>query len=279
MRIVRVADGVELGRKSISTHPPVVSNVTLQATASAATTSLPLTWSASDADGDLLAYDVYYSLDGGATLLPLQLSLAQPSTTVSIESLPGGTAIFRVVATDGANTAFADSAPFVMPQRAPAVRIDSPANGATIRFGQPLNFLGYALDPQDGPLGDDSLTWRIGDDIVATGEIYEAMLLPVGVHQVTLTAVNSAGITASTTITVTVVDDLTLPGPQVAVVPNAFNFSFNLEGSRRADYHHGHRRYWRGTGAAQLDSDDQRRSLVDCRRRCWCHPGGDRADR
>jgi hypothetical protein len=231
LRIVQVADGVELAHKSISTHPPVVSNVTLPAAVSAAATSLSLTWSAADADGDALTYDVYYSLDGGATLLPLQLSLPQPAATVSIEALPGGTAIFRVVATDGANTTFADSAPFVMPQKAPAVRIDSPADGATIRFGQSLNFIGYALDPQDGPLGGDSLTWRIGDDIVATGEVYEAMQLPIGTHQVTLTAINSAAITTTTGITVVVVDDLTLPGPQIAVVPTAFDFSFNLEGS------------------------------------------------
>jgi hypothetical protein len=231
LRIVRVADGVEMARRNISPHPPVVSNVTLPAPVSAAAMSLSLTWSATDADGDLLSYDVYYSLDGGATLLPLQLGLPQPAATVDIERLPGGTAIFRVVATDGANTAFADSAPFVMPQRAPAVRIDSPAEGATIRFGQSLNFIGYALDPQDGPLGGDSLTWRIDGEIVATGEVYEATLLPVGVHQVTLTAVNGAGISASATITVAVVDDLTLPGSQVAVAPSAFNFSFNLEGS------------------------------------------------
>jgi hypothetical protein len=231
LRIVRVADGVELARRSISPHPPVVSNVMLPATVSATATSLSLTWSASDADGDALTYDVYYSLDGGATLLPLQLSLAQPSATVSIEALPGGTAIFRVVATDGANTAFADSAPFVMPQRAPAVRIDSPADGATIRFGQSLNFIGYALDPQDGPLGGDSLTWRIGDEIVATGEVYEAMSLPVGTHQITLTAVNSARLATSFSIAMTVVDDLTLPEAQVAATPSDFNFTFNLEGS------------------------------------------------
>jgi hypothetical protein len=231
LRIVRVADGVELARRNISPHPPVVSNVTLPAVVSAAATSLSLTWSATDADGDALIYDVYYSLDGGATLLPLQLSLPQPAATVNIESLPGGTAIFRVVATDGANTTFADSAPFVMPQKAPAVRIDSPADGATIRFGQSLNFIGYALDPQDGPLGGDSLTWRIGDDIVATGEVYEAMLLRVGAHQITLTAVNSAGIATSTSIAVTVDDDLTLPGAQVAATPSDFNFTFNLEGS------------------------------------------------
>ena len=41
----------------------------------------------------------------------------------------------------------------------PSATITSPANGASFRAGETLNFTGNATDPQDGQLPAGSLTW------------------------------------------------------------------------------------------------------------------------
>ncbi|MBS3784217.1 MAG: BACON domain-containing protein, partial [Anaerolineae bacterium] len=101
----------------------------------------------------------------------------------------------------------------------PQPRILTPADEAQVHYGQLVNFSGEAMDAQDGSLAGSSLTWSVGGNPLGTGALISADDLPVGVNQVTLTAENSEGLSASTFITVIVDDDLELPGPTLSVAP------------------------------------------------------------
>lgn len=69
-------------------------------------TPLEVTWSASDADGDALTYGLLYSADGGATWLDVLTDLRDPRAEVPREMLGlSDSALLRVVATDGVNSA------------------------------------------------------------------------------------------------------------------------------------------------------------------------------
>jgi hypothetical protein len=56
--------------------------------------------------------------------------------------------------------------------------------------------------------------------VLGNGSALALSDLPVGTNVVTLTATNSAGLSASTSVTVTVGDDLALPGPTLAAGPS-----------------------------------------------------------
>ena len=49
----------------MSVHPPVISNVALQGAPNPVSGVVTLGWTASDADGDTLSFDVSYSRDNG----------------------------------------------------------------------------------------------------------------------------------------------------------------------------------------------------------------------
>jgi len=62
-------------------------------------------WEALDADHDILEYAVLYSLDGGATWMPLAIDLTQPSYNWNLsEDFISGNALVKVVVSDGINT-------------------------------------------------------------------------------------------------------------------------------------------------------------------------------
>ena len=69
----------------------------------------------------------------------------------------GGTGVLRVVATDGVQTAEADSAPFTLPFLPPEPRILAPANGASVEWGQLVTFQARAEDPQDEAVADNAV--------------------------------------------------------------------------------------------------------------------------
>ncbi|MEO6063181.1 MAG: dockerin type I domain-containing protein, partial [Thermoflexales bacterium] len=73
--------------------------------------------------------------------------------------------------------------------------------------GRPVTLVGAAADLQDGRVADGSLTWLSSrDGGLGTGERLSS-ILSVGVHTLTLSAVNSAGLYAATSMTLTVLGD------------------------------------------------------------------------
>lgn len=220
LRIVNIASGQTLISRTISADAPVVSNVTLQGTTNPVVGNAMLTWSASDADGDALKFDVLYSRNGGATFQPLQINLHTTSAQIDTSQLGGGQTIFRVLASDGANTAQADSAPFTVAAKPPQPRILNPGDGARVHWGTLINFMGEATDPQDGGVSGSGLIWTNQKGMkLGTGAVLTRDDLPVGVNKITLTATNSAGLSASASVTVIVDDNLNLPGPTLSVGP------------------------------------------------------------
>lgn len=225
VQIVRLSDGRVLAAQAISARPPVVSGVALQGASSPVSGTVTLAWTASDPDGDALTADILYSRDGGASFQPLRLGVAGRSSPIDASALGGGSAFFRVVVSDGAQTAAADSATFTMANKPPQPQISAPADGTRIRWGTVLNLSGSALDPQDGSLTGAQLVWSNQKGNLGSGPLLAVGNLPAGPNQITLTATNSAGLSASTNITVLVDDDLDLPGPTLAATPAEVGWS------------------------------------------------------
>jgi hypothetical protein len=133
--------------------------------------------------------------------------------------------VLRVVASDGLLTGHADSAPFVVPNKPPVPRIASPADGATLGWGQLVTLSGEALDSQDINVAGTGLVWSNQHRTLGTGALLSVPDLEVGTNVLTLTATNSFGVAASTSVTVTVGDDVALPGPLLAVGPQSLSWS------------------------------------------------------
>ena len=105
-RIALFLDGQEVDAQSTSLSAPVVEIVSPM-TGSAINASDPFTlsWTASDADGDLVESTVLYSSDGGASWTPLRFRLKGNSAEIDLTRLTGGTnVLFRVQASDGFRT-------------------------------------------------------------------------------------------------------------------------------------------------------------------------------
>ena len=226
VRIVRRADNQVLTTADISANPPTLSAVALQGAPNPVTGTVTLGWTASDADGDALSFDIYYSKDGGNTLQPLRMNVSDTSTQIDTARLGGGPAILRVIANDGANTAQADTASFTVAAKPPQPHIDTPASGLHIHYGQLVNFSGEAEDFQDGGVADAGLVWTTQHGTLGTGALVSSQDLPVGTNTITLTAQNSLGLSASTTITVVVDDDLNLLDATLTAGPTQFAWDF-----------------------------------------------------
>ncbi|HEY3412078.1 MAG TPA: hypothetical protein VGM51_03365 [Armatimonadota bacterium] len=162
-----------------------------------------VTWTATDADADSLTYALHYSTDGGVTWRVVDSSITATSYEVNTDTLPGSaTALFRVIATDGVNTAWDDSdSVFTIRVKAPNVHITTPGNGASFTTDQTVALNGEAIDLQDGDLSGASLVWQSSAVAtpIGTGGSSSASL-PPGDQTVTLEATNIAGLKGSASV-------------------------------------------------------------------------------
>lgn len=222
IEVSAVRTGAVLASYQISANPPVVSNVALQGAPDPVSGEVTLNWTASDPDMDPLFFDIFYSADGGENFQPVKAGVADQSTLINTSDLGGsGKGVFRVFASDGVHTAYADSAPFTMANKPPQPVIMNPAEGHAVNYGQLVNFSGLALDALDGNVAASGLEWRNAqNEVLGTGPLFSSDTLPVGTNVITLRATNSQGLTASATVTVNVGDDLNLPGPTLTASPD-----------------------------------------------------------
>ncbi|MBI3968333.1 MAG: hypothetical protein HY329_22065, partial [Chloroflexi bacterium] len=225
VRISRLADQRVVATRPVSTNPPTVGSVRLDPSpAGPVSGTVTLRWDAADPDGDALKFDVLYSRDGGTRFDPLQLNLTTREAQVDTARLGGGNAIFRVVATDGVNSARADTPPFMMANKPPVPKILSPADGSRFRFEQNINLLGTAEDFQDGTVPDAMLVWSSQRGRIGTGSMISSTSFPPGPNEITLTATNRDGLSASTKIMIVVSDDVELPNPTLSAGPTDINW-------------------------------------------------------
>jgi hypothetical protein len=226
VQIVRNADNAVLTSVNVPAHSPSISNVTLVGAPNPVAGTVTLSWSASHPDGLPLKFNLYYYRNGSPLPQPLKMNVTGSSTQIDTSLLGGGTAFIRVIATDGFNTAHADSASFTMANKPPVPIIDTPGTGLHIHYGQLVNFSGEALDYQDGSVNSANLSWSDQHGALATGAYWSSDNLLVGTHTITLTATNSVGLSASTSITVIVDDDLNLLDPTLTVGPTQLGWTF-----------------------------------------------------
>lgn len=224
LEIVEVAGGAIRYSAPVSANVPTVSNVALASPPNPVTGTVTLQWNATDADGDPLTFDVFYSADSGTSYQPVVLGVSGNSTPVETTTLAGGQGRFRVYASDGINQGQGDSPDYPMAVKSPAVKIIRPSHGERFNWGELVNFSGEALDPQDGLIQGASLTWSNQYGVLGTGGQISLDNLPVGENRITLTVQNSAGATGTKQITIYVDDPLDLPGPTLAAAPSALSF-------------------------------------------------------
>lgn len=160
-----------------------------------------ISWVASDADGDPLWFDVAFSQDGGENWAVIATHHQGTSLQVRGDQFPGTSqALVRVYASDGLLTSQATSGFFNIEAKGPTVLITLPGDGMTVSPNMPLMLTGYAFDWEDGPLSGDSLAWSSDrEGFLGSGNQIWANLSP-GWHAITLTVIDSDGMTASATI-------------------------------------------------------------------------------
>jgi Neuraminidase (sialidase) len=114
-------DGKELASRYVSAHAPQV-RVIFPNGGEIFEGKVTVRWQASYAGGvDNLTYSLLYSTDNGHTWQSVAKNIKESQLTVDLTELPGGTkALFRVIATDGVNTAIDDSGTFTVPSRSVA---------------------------------------------------------------------------------------------------------------------------------------------------------------
>jgi hypothetical protein len=86
--------------------------------------------------------------------------------------------------------------------QAPTVAINAPLTGNSFEAGQDVVFEGSALDIEDGALAGAQLVWTSGTTQLATGNQFTASGLALGTHTIRLTATDSDGAAAATSVSI-----------------------------------------------------------------------------
>ncbi|MCS6844185.1 MAG: hypothetical protein NZ528_07680 [Caldilineales bacterium] len=164
------------------------------------TETLRIAWAASDPDGDPLRFTILYSPDNGQSWYPVAWNVEGNSYELDLNLIPGGrSAKLRVIVTDGVNTAQDDSdGIFAVGNHAPLVTAVAPPIAPP---NQPITLTGEAVDPEDGALPEGRMVWTEGSTALGLGRTLQ-VVLPPGLHTLTLTAADSAGLTAQTSVSV-----------------------------------------------------------------------------
>jgi hypothetical protein len=193
--------------RTVSANPPTITLTSPVNGAILNGVQVSVSWTASDPDNDPLTYNIDYSTDGGATWQPLSGQLLTTTITLDLTELPGSTqGKFRVWASDGVNTAFAETnGTFTVPNKVPKITSISPISGTTYVAGQIISFEASAQDPEDGQLPDGNLQWSSSiDGMLGTGALLQLDTLSASTHTITLTATDSNGAPATATFTIVV---------------------------------------------------------------------------
>ncbi len=98
------------------------------------------------------------------------------------------------------------------------ISITSPANNATYNRGQTIQFTASAVDPVDGTLSGNALSWTSSiDGSIGLGASFSLNSLSIGKHDITLTAKDSAGVIQTATVSI----EVQAASPNGAPVPTA----------------------------------------------------------
>ena len=198
-------NGTVLWSQTLSANPPSVNFTSPSGGTYQADGIVPVAWTASDLDGGDLQFGLDYSPDDGQTWIMLVPYLTANAYNWQPDFVPsGGQARLRLRASDGFNMASAISAPFALNSRAPYALIQTPKDGQVLPEGKQISLAGSSLT-NDGP-DTGQFTWQHDGATIGTGQVISYTLDQVG-QQVFHLQVTSAGLSASDTVTVTVIPD------------------------------------------------------------------------
>ncbi|MFM8412579.1 MAG: hypothetical protein ACKOCT_20195 [Alphaproteobacteria bacterium] len=219
LRVIDGATRAVLAVRSVSPSAPTVADVRLPGAPNPVNGIVNVEWTASDADGDTLAYDLSASRDGGQTFRPIVLGIATNHVSLDTSMLGGGTNRLRIVASDGVNTATAESASFTVPARPPVPWITSPLDGFAVDWGQLVSFAVEVKDLQDAFVPDDRIVWTNQYGPLGAGRRLQTDRLQVGENRIRVTATNSLGVSGGADLKVIVGDRLAPPAATLSVDP------------------------------------------------------------
>jgi len=169
-----------------------------------------VTWTASDDDGDTLTFDLLFSADNGQSWSAVTTGIQATSYGWDTTAAPGTVeGLIKVVATDGVNTTEAVSAAtFTVPDKSPQVLILSPPADAVYFLETPVTLAGQALDPEDGNLEGDALSWSSSlDDALGAARELTRSDLSAGQHTLTFAATDSDGNVETAVVQITVLGE------------------------------------------------------------------------
>jgi hypothetical protein len=183
-----------------------------------------VTWEGSDLDGDALSYSLLYSNDGGLTWQTLATGLADQQLELDTNDLPGGSAMLRVLVSDGFLSGQDTSGAISLPTHAPDVQIVLPEADQIFFPTQQVTLQGSAYDLEDGMLDDSAFVWESSlDGVLGAGATLNTSELTTGVHVLTLTATDSDLQSAQVQRTITIaVESAPEPGILQAAPGNLF---------------------------------------------------------
>jgi hypothetical protein len=131
---------VELDEIEPSQHAPTLA-ITSPDALDTFTGVQKISWTAADADGDALKFAVLHSSDGGVTWTTLALDLSEPEFSVDASKLPGSSAHFQVLATDGWFTTEDTVGPVTLPGDRPWRNPTNPFDANRNSSVEPLDAL------------------------------------------------------------------------------------------------------------------------------------------
>jgi len=197
--IALLSEGRELTRMVRSPNRPMVRFTSPSRNGQILQGRVPIRWEATDPDGDPLTFYLQYSRDGGKTFVPVAVNLTRTEFMLDTSRIAGGqTALLRLFATDGLNTAMAQVGVGVPDRKLPMVRIVEPAATPTepvsIRPGAALILVGYGHDAEDGFLPEKALLWRSSrNGFLGAGRVLQTNRLSLGEHTITLKGTDRDG--------------------------------------------------------------------------------------
>jgi len=135
---------------------------------------------------------------------------------LKVNTLVPGEHLVTLTATDsggGSQKAFIQ---ITVVNQIPEVTISNPINNSSHVYQDAITFVGAAIDPEEGALGDDNLTWTSNrDGLLGTGSKLILSSLSQGTHLLTLTAMDSYDGKGSASIQITVDKDQTPESVQI----------------------------------------------------------------
>ncbi len=218
-RITLSQGATVLASRNVSANAPTVSLTGPGAGASLGATAT-ISWTASDADGDSLTFDVLSSRDG-QTWVPIATGLTATRFDWDTTDVAGSDSTrVRVVAMDGVHSASATSGTLRLARKAPRVGFVTPLDGAVVGPGQPLSIEVYGADPEDGSLPGSALSVTSSrNGALGGGPTLVVSNLGIGAHTLTVTGTDSDGQRSSASVSVTVFDPASTAPSSSSVVP------------------------------------------------------------